>query len=267
MMLPFYEIQAKDLRLIRVSRPLTFPAHLHRNIEIVYVFSGVQHIAIDGIGYDIREGDAAIIFSDIVHHFDSIGEHPADFLLILCDPKLLKGVFPDFQNFQPVTPFIPKEGIHEEAVYALRHIKKKEEFAVKLGWTYVILSHLLRQIELKQRQRIPVQDMSKKIIEYLADNFTEPITLDSLAAEFCVSKYYISHIFSEKIKMNFRNYLGMLRAEYAAKLIRTTDASLTTICSNAGFDSQRTFNRVFHRKYGMSPREFKNCTCKQPKQK
>lgn len=257
-MLPFYEIQAKDLRLIRMTSQLTFPAHLHANIEILYVFSGVQYLEIDETAFEIHEGEAAIIFSDIVHRYDQKGEGPVDSILILCNPRLFGGGFPDFTNFQPVTPVIPIERIHEEAVYALRHIKKKDEFTVKLGWTYVIISHLLRHIELKQRQRIPVQDMPKKIMEYLAKNFTEPITLDSLAAEFCVSKYYISHIFSDRIKMNFRNYLGMLRAEYAAKLIHTTDASLTTISSNAGFDSQRTFNRVFHAKYGMSPREFKN---------
>ncbi|MCR8632745.1 helix-turn-helix transcriptional regulator [Paenibacillus radicis (ex Xue et al. 2023)] len=256
-MLPFYEIQAKDLRLIRYTRQLTFPAHMHRNIEILYVFSGVQYLDIDETAYEIHEGEAAIIFSDIVHSYYKIGENTADAILIICNPRLFGGVFPNFENFQPVIPFISKEGIHEEAVYALRHIKKKDEFAVRLGWTYVIMSHLLRRIELKQRQRTPVQDMSKKIMEYLANNFTEPLTLDSLAAEFCVSKYYISHIFSDRIKMNFRNYLGLLRAEYAAKLIRTTDAALTTISSNAGFDSQRTFNRIFHAKYGMSPREFR----------
>ncbi|WP_339301819.1 helix-turn-helix transcriptional regulator [Paenibacillus sp. FSL R5-0623] len=95
-------------------------------------------------------------------------------------------------------------------------------------------------------------------MEYLSNHFTESITLDSLAAEFNVSKYYISRIFSNKIKINLRNYLSMLRVEYASMLIRTTDASLTTIGVNAGFDSQRTFNRVFRAIYGMTPRDFKN---------
>ncbi|OXM83899.1 helix-turn-helix transcriptional regulator [Paenibacillus rigui] len=257
-MLPFYEIQTKELRLFRLSKQLMFPAHMHRNIEILYVFSGVQYVEIDEITYEIHEGEAAIIFPDIVHCYIKKEEDPAESIVILCNPRLFGGIFPDFENFQPLSPTISKANIHEEAVYALRHIKKKDEFAVKLGWTYVIMSHLLRQLELKQRQRIPVQDMSKKMMEYLANNFTEPITLDSLAAEFCMSKYYISHIFSDKIKINLRNYLGMLRAEHAAKLIRTTDASLSTISSHAGFDSQRTFNRVFHAKYGMSPREFRN---------
>ncbi|AFH62973.1 transcriptional regulator [Paenibacillus mucilaginosus K02] len=258
-MLPFYEVQAKDLRVFHlVARQLTFPAHLHRNIEILYVFSGVQYLEIEGKAYAVHAGEGAIIFPDMVHRYYKQGEQPADAVLILCNPQLLGGVFPDFEKFQPLTPYLPNEKIPEEAVYALKHIKKKDAFAVKLGWIYVIMSHLLPHMELRQRKRIPVPDMSKKMIEYVADHFTEPITLDSLAAELCVSKYYISHIFSDRIKMNFRQYLGLLRAEYAAKLIRTTDAALSAVSSSAGFDSQRTFNRVFHAKYGMSPREYRN---------
>ncbi|WP_426445290.1 AraC family transcriptional regulator [Paenibacillus sp. S-38] len=258
-MLPFYEVQAKDLRVFHlVARQLTFPAHLHRSIEILYVFSGVQTIEIEGAPYEVHAGEGAVIFPDKVHRYYKHGELPADATLILCNPRLLGGMLLDFEKFQPLTPFLPKEKIPEEAVYALKHIKKKDGFAVKLAWTYVILSQLLPHMELKQRKRLPVPDMSKKMLEYVADHFTEPITLDSLAAELCVSKSYISHLFSDRIKMNFRKYLGRIRAEYAAKLLRTTDAALSAVSSNAGFDSQRTFNRVFHAQYGMSPREYRN---------
>lgn len=123
---------------------------------------------------------------------------------------------------------------------------------------FFIIAHLIREIEFEQVQQLPVQDLSKKLMEYLATHFTEHITLDTLAFEFNVSKYYISRIFSKRFKMNLRNYLSMLRVEYASMLIRTKDAPLTTVWMNAGFDSQRTFNRVFQAIYGMTPRDFKN---------
>ncbi|MEK4660610.1 helix-turn-helix domain-containing protein [Priestia sp. FSL H7-0729] len=65
-------------------------------------------------------------------------------------------------------------------------------------------------------------------------------------------------MFSKRFKMNLQNYLSMLRVEYASMLIRTTNASLTTVWINAGFDRQLTFNRVFQAIYGMIPRDFKN---------
>lgn len=257
-MLPYYEIQHDDVTIYHVEKPLNFPAHFHNHLEIVYVYSGMQTIEIDGSAYLVSEGEAVLIFPDIVHRYSVNTDHTANFLLIIVEPRVLGGNFSHMSNFQPVIPVIPKQNIHEDAVFALSRIKKRDKLVVQLGWIYIILSHLLQCIELDHRKRTPVPDMCKKLIDYMAEHFTEPMTLDTLASEFCVSKFYISRIFSEKIKMNFNQYLSSLRAEYASRLIRTTNDSLTDICYNAGFGSQRTFNRVFHSVYGLSPKEYRN---------
>ncbi|MFS0869163.1 AraC family transcriptional regulator [Paenibacillus xylanilyticus] len=257
-MLPFYEIRKDDFTIFRNAKSIAFPAHMHGAVEILYIFSGTQCIEINDVSYEIKQGEAAVIFPDMVHRYYKSGQENASATLLIINPKVFDGIFPDFINLQPANPVIPKKYVHKDAVYALKKIRKEDDYAIKLGWAHIIMTHLMRQINLEQRQRIPVTDMSHKIIEYLANHFTEPLSLDSLAAEFNVSKYYISHIFSKRIQMNFRNYLSMLRVEYASKLIRTTDASLTTISSSAGFESQRTFNRVFQAIYGITPREFRN---------
>lgn len=255
---PFYEIRKEELSVIRNTKQLAFPAHMHGMLEILYVSSGIQRIEINEIIYDVHEGDAALVFPDMVHRYEKTGHSDTCAVLLIVNPKIFGGIFPDLTRFYSKKPVVKKPLVHEDAVAAFQKIRRDDEFAIKLGWTLMILSHLLRQMELDQMQREPVQDLSKKIMDYLATHFMEPMSLESLAAEFNVSKYVVSRVFSTRIKMNFRNYLSMLRVEYASMLIRTTDASLTTICANAGFDSQRTFNRVFRSIYGMTPRDFKN---------
>lgn len=257
-MLPFYEIRKDDLSVIRNAKQISFPAHMHGYIEILYVLSGSQRVEINEKMYELHKGDVALIFPDIIHRYETSGYPTTNEVLLIIHPKIFGGLFPDLTRFHPENPIVTQPFIHEDVASAFERIKREDDYAIKLGWTHIIMSHLLREIEFKQIQRSPIQDLSKKLMEYLSNHFTEPITLDSLAAEFNVSKYYISRIFSNKIKINLRNYLSMLRVEYASMLIRTTDASLTTICVNAGFDSQRTFNRVFRAIYGMTPRDFKN---------
>ena len=58
--------------------------------------------------------------------------------------------------------------------------------------------------------------------------------------------------------MNFREYLNRIRLEYAVQLIRTTDKPLMQIGAEAGFESQRSFNRVFADILGTQPKEFRN---------
>lgn len=263
-MLPFYETypnfqtSPNDLTIIHNQRELAFPAHIHSYIEILYVFSGVQHLEIDNTPCQVQEGEALILFPELLHQYYKADAKWADELLITCEPRIFGGHFPDLHHCLPTHPVIPRDTIHPDAVYAFHHISKEADLTANLGWIYIILTHLLRSMELVEQTRPPVQDMTHKIMEYIAQNFTENLSLDSLAQTFHVSKYYISRIFSDRIKMSFRNYLGLMRAEYAAKLIRTTDDSLTVLSSRAGFDSQRTFNRIFHAVYGMSPRDYRH---------
>ena len=57
--------------------------------------------------------------------------------------------------------------------------------------------------------------------------------------------------------MNFRGYLNRIRLEYALQLIRSTRQPLTDVWEDAGFNSQRSFNRVFQETMGMTPLEYR----------
>lgn len=256
-MFPFYEIQPDKLTIIHNKRELYFPSHMHENIEILYVYEGTQHISINNINYKITAGDTAVIFPNIVHQYYKGNKKYADEILIICDTKIFLNMFPDLTNSIPKNPVIKKNIFNNEALFALNGINTEKPFPIKLGFIYIIMTHILNNIEIEQNTEIYSDNITKKIIEYIAKNFTNPLTLDIIAKDLCVSKYYISHIFSDKIKMNFRNYIGLIRAEYASKLIRMTNDSLTEISDNSGFESQRTFNRIFRSVYGMSPRDYK----------
>ncbi|MCD8157476.1 MAG: AraC family transcriptional regulator [Clostridiales bacterium] len=93
----------------------------------------------------------------------------------------------------------------------------------------------------------------EKIINYITANYSEPITRESLAKEFNLSKVYISKIFSDNFKMNLRTYLGQVRTRKAAELLRTTNFTVTAISSLTGFESEHTFNRVFKQNFGKTP--------------
>jgi len=256
-MIPYYEIQQDKLKIINNKRELYFPSHIHENIEILYVYKGTQHLSVNNINYEVNTGDTIIIFPNIIHNYYKDKEKFANELLIICDPKIFLNMFPSLTNTIPENPLIKKDNLNYEAVFSLNSIKEERPFSIKLGFVYIIMTHILENIKIKKHVEAYSENITKKIIEYIAKNFTNPINLDILAKELCVSKYYISHTFSEKIKISFRNYLGIIRAEYAAKLIRITNASLTEISSASGFESQRSFNRIFHQVYGISPRDYK----------
>ena len=76
---------------------------------------------------------------------------------------------------------------------------------LQIAWTVIILSRILESVNLSQEIHAPIEDISFKIMKYIEEHFTEPISLESIANELCVAETYVSRVFSKKIKMNFRN--------------------------------------------------------------
>ena len=57
--------------------------------------------------------------------------------------------------------------------------------------------------------------------------------------------------------MNFNKYLNITRLEYVRYLLEYTEQTITEAYSNAGFGSQRTFNRAFRDHFHMTPKEYR----------
>lgn len=256
-MLPIYEIRKSDLTVKRNNYQLMFPEHIHKYIEIMYVFKGSQRIKIKDHEYMINKGEAAIIFPETVHSYTGDGVSDADVLILICAPKSFGKLFPDLNKLRAINPVISENEIVPELKAAFEMIRPEHSIGIKFSWACVIMSYIMETIQLENVSYAPVEDITYKIIKFIEENFTENITRKILAKKFNVSESYISVIFTDKFNMNLRNYLGVIRAEYAAGLIRTTNETFTVISRLSGFESLRTFNRIFKSVYGMTPGAYK----------
>ena len=70
-----------------------------------------------------------------------------------------------------------------------------------------------------------------------------------------LNKYYISHMFKERMNIGFTDFINSLRTEHACELLKK-DVSITDVAFSSGFSSIRTFNRVFLENTGMTPRDY-----------
>ena len=254
-MVPYYELQQTDIKIIHNKRELKYNTHVHEHMEIIYVFDIGQHINIDGKEYEIKTGQAALIFPNTLHTYYRNEYRNTDEICIICSQNIFRDIFPNFTDYRPDNPIITD--IDDTVKLAFNELLTCTDFAEQIAWTMIIISRITKKITLKLKQSIPVAHLIEKIVSYVTNNFREDITLDTLAKEFSVSKFYISHTFSDKLKTSLPGYLSFVRAKYAAEQIRTTNKSITNIALDAGFSSQSTFNRVFLKLYGVTPREYK----------
>ena len=83
------------------------------------------------------------------------------------------------------------------------------------------------------------------------------MSLDRMARDLGISRFTLSRVFSGTFHRNFNQFLNEQRLNYVTIHLECSDESITDICMNAGFESQRTFNRVFRERYRMTPREYR----------
>lgn len=73
-----------------------------------------------------------------------------------------------------------------------------------------------------------------------------------------VNKNKVARIMQRYAGTNLNGYINALRLDYALEMLHDFPAApIKAIASVSGFNSVRTFYRLFAEKYGMSPQEYK----------
>ena len=97
------------------------------------------------------------------------------------------------------------------------------------------------------------QENVLKILQYCMDHYKEELTVKTVAESLHVSRSCVSHIFSDRLSMNFCDCINSLRLKEAEQLLKNRQYSVTEVAGLSGFPTIRTFNRAFLKKHGVSP--------------
>jgi len=239
---------------------INFPLHLHKTVELVLVAKGRVLLNLDGRDMILKEGDLSVIFPGQIHSYKS---EDANSLLkiIIFNPFILKDFSKDFEHLHPQNPIIISENI-DSIIYTafdrLHNSKIPDDISVMTAWINLIIALIIKDLNLIKNSDIGEFDLLYKIIEYLSYNYKNPLSLGILARELHVNKYYLSHTFSNKLNMSFTEYLNRIRTDHAMQLLSSTDDSIEEIGYLSGFETQRTFNRVFKQNTGFTPKKYRS---------
>lgn len=259
-MLPTYTIKEDSFEIYHKNSSHNSP-HLHKSLECVYITAGSLELGIGEELYHMEQGDFAVVFPDVIHHYQVFDTGNSTAIYILASPTL-SGVFSStLQQYCPEYPIIKKENVHPDitnSVFSLFNNPAFEyEQAIHQAMIQLILARSLPYFKLVDKNGIGSHDIIYETVSYIAGHFREEITLTSMARDLGYSPYTLSRIFSSTFHRNFNQYLNEIRLDYACTLLQYTDQSITEAYENAGFNSQRTFNRTFLDRYRMSPREYR----------
>ncbi len=119
-----------------------------------------------------------------------------------------------------------------------------------------LLSLFLESISSPSTPRLP-QTISS-IRDYLFEHYNQNITLDTLSAQFNISKFYLLRTFQHHLGLSPNDYLQNIRVTKAKELLRTTEHSISMVANSVGFESTSYFISVFKKQEGVTPLKYRH---------
>lgn len=236
--------------------------HNHPHAELFYCTGGRGHLQIADQKLPLKRGDLFIITPQVLHTEYSSLDEPLEYIVLGLDQISFSaplGEAPRFFLLHSDSDTAQDMGIYFWDIL-------RESQALAAGYLSVC-KHLLdillvkigRQLQVDIRQ--PVNQTSMKecsLAKKLMDaRFQEHITLDGLAQEVNLSKYYLSRSFRRCYGLPPMQYLSQRRLLESMYLLLNTDHSTAKISKLAGFSSPSYFSQAFREAMGMSPQQYR----------
>ena len=260
----------------------SFPSiatHWHEEIEVIIVLDGSCNYRINLDSFLINKGDILIIGSQSLHSLTSIPNKNmtwASFVFNInmlksssTDGALLKYIAP-LLNHEHQLPIIIKDNIDcyskifdviENIIYC--YYEKDIAYELELKsllfkfFSLLYKNDLIKKHQSKNNLTINTTDKIKLVLNYINDHYSEDISINTLADLCQYSEYHFMRFFKKHIGLTCIQYINNLRLEKSSLLLTSTNNAIMDISLEVGFDNLSYFNKLFKRKYNLTPKEFR----------
>lgn len=249
--------------------------HSHDFYEIYVNIRGGKRFVLDDQPLPLSGNDLVIIRPFQMHgHFGTEPLHDYERLFLYITREVVEELS---HNILPLNRMLEEAGaaqrsfshmtdaqVRAAAGYmdAIMENCRHETPRTRLSDVSLMTEMLLLVLDCVQAQTaVPLPQTEKpsliqQVLNYINENFDQPLSLDGIAAHFYVSKSYLSHKFAQHTSRSLYDYILYCRINRAKQLI-TDGTALTSISYQCGFADYSNFQRTFARYVGTSPSGYK----------
>lgn len=249
-------------------------SHAHDYYEFYFFLEGNVSIYIDGTVYPLKYGDIVVVPPQIKHH------------AVIHDTKLPYRRFVFWISEDYCNQLMTQSASYG---YLLQHVQVTKHYIfhndiITFNAIQYKIFQMIEEIQFKRfgkEAKIPLlvndfllqlnrmiyeqqnpnrekegQNLYQTLIDYIDEHLDEDLSLDMLAGKFYVSKYYIAHLFKEKMGLSIHQYILKKRMQ-ASKEAILGNARISEIYTRYGFKDYSSFYRAFRKEFGVSPKEYR----------
>ena len=272
-------LMGKDALYIadRRKKEFTYPIHNHEVFELNFVehAAGVRRIVGDS-NEVIGDYDLVLITSPDLEHVweqntctsDDIREITIQFYLDMSDDGFLSR-----NPFYSVRKMLKeaRKGLSFPLSAIMRVYQQLDTLSSVKDGFYACTQFMTILYELSRCEgartlatssyaKVEVESDSRRVLKvknYIAKNYMDEIRLNTLADIAGMSPSAFSRFFKLHTGRNLSEYIIEMRLGYASRMLVDTAKSIAEISFQSGFNNLSNFNRIFKKKKGCSPSEFR----------
>ena len=236
--------------------------HSHDFCEILYVAGGAGDAILEGKKFRLAPGDLVVVNPGTLHEERSDAKAPLRLIFLAIRDFAVPGLPAGCLSQEKYRVLSCGEYRYKMDIYLrelLQETSSQIEFyqEISQGLVSALLVLVMRLIRINPEDEAALSQECQKIKEYLDQNFTSPITLDSLSETVYISKHYLSHLFKEQTGVSPIKYLTSKRMEKACELLSETELPVSEVSKAVGYENPLYFSQVFKRIYGISPVKYR----------
>lgn len=257
------------------------PLHWHDSMEIIYIKRGNGIVRIDFDSFHAEAGDIFLVLPGHLHELRAAQNKRMEYENIIFDMSFIGSGNVDLCSQKYLQPLLggklsfPSCIKKEHSLYAqvsaclnacdrlCEACPSGYELGVK-GQLLVLFSILI-QLAVKQAEQ-PGNDKNmqklKAVLLLVEKDYNKKLTVGQIASACGYSASHFMRWFKSMTGSGFAGYLIEYRLGRAALALRDTDDTVLAVSEAAGFDNLSNFNRLFKKKYGMTPGRFRKQSLK-----
>lgn len=266
-----------------------FPWHWHPEIELTLIMEGDIAYQVNDNLYHLKAGEGLFCNTNVLHSGHGLEAQDCSYLSVTFHPRLLYGYSSSvmqnkYMNHILKNPslssirFSPETDWQEsvlERIERIRRLDRERPSSMELQ-IQIALMEIWQQIY----EHVEVRDADyaengrdteriRKIMEYIQNHYAEKITLEDLADQIHLCKSESCRLFKRYMNESMFDYLLSYRVERSLELLRQSGLDVTQISGQVGFGNPGYYSRIFRRKMGCTPLEYRKSRMKElmPKEK